>query len=114
MVLLGKFQAQAIMDCVNEMDMNKPLIIFLDSALQMVERRSLAKEMKKHSFGMPVLVVDRGIISYIIKHYSDRGSANRMLLNLTLPYTYYQPYLKKRLRSFLRNCSWGESRNWKE
>ncbi len=95
MVLLGKFQAQAIMDCVNEMDMNKPLIIFLDSALQMVERRSLAKEMKKHSFGMPVLVVDRGIISYIIKHYSDRGSANRMLLNLTLPYTYYQPYLKK-------------------
>ncbi len=70
--------------------MNK--IVLLDYALNQTERRALARSIKRKSFRSTYIVVDRVSILYIANHFVSGGN-NKILMAISLPFAYVQPYV---------------------
>lgn len=71
---------------------NKDTIIFVDYAYQEADRGRLARELKKRRSNEIYMVVDRVLITYLAAHYQKTSIAST-LMNLAMPYSYYQPYV---------------------
>jgi hypothetical protein len=72
----------------------KNTLILLDFALNMEERRSLAKKIKNEkSLSTTFIVVDRVILFYLAKHYSA-DTISKRLMAVTLPFAYCQPFVE--------------------
>jgi len=93
--LYGKFTCKTLMNSFCTMNTTaKHTLVLLDYALNLEERRILAKEIKKEkSFSKTFIVIDRVIIFYLAKHYSADTIAKRFMA-VTLPFAYYQPFVE--------------------
>ena len=91
--LYGRYDTDTLLERFKELGRPQPTIIFLDYALSLADRRHLARKIKAGHIGKDViLVVDRVVIAYLVKNYSET-KINRMLMLLTVPFSAYQPYV---------------------
>lgn len=91
--LFGKFDAETLMDKIESLGNTQNTLILLDYPLTLQERRKLARLSKKKGLnGKTAAVIDRIVISYLAKHYSET-SVNRMLMSLVIPFAAFQPYI---------------------
>lgn len=91
--LFGKFDAETLMDKIESLGNTQNTLILLDYPLTLQERRKLARLSKKKGLnGKTAAVIDRIVISYLAKHYSET-SVNRMLMSLIIPFAAFQPYI---------------------
>lgn len=92
--LYGRFDADNLITICKELGYTKNTIIFLDFALQLTERRRLARKIKEKLYGKKAvfLLIDRVVIYYLMRHY-DATQINRMLMLITMPFSSFQPYV---------------------
>ena len=90
--LYGKFDADALIDRFKEIGTSRHTLVFLDYALRKDQRNRLARKTKLEIPECAFAVVDRVVIGYLAEHYAET-KINRMLLSITMPYTFYQPYI---------------------
>jgi len=90
--LYGKFDADTLIDRFKEIGTAKNTLVFLDHALRKDQRNRLARKTKLEIPECAFAVVDRVVIGYLAEHYVET-KINRMLLSITMPYTFYQPYI---------------------
>ena len=90
----GRTQPEALIDSFKLIGNAKHTIMFLDYALTLPERRTLARLSKEEYIGKTFVVIDRVVIAYLAKHYSMLAM-NRMLMAIVVPFAYYQPYVAK-------------------
>ena len=93
--LYGRFDCNRLMDMFRTINTAaKHTIVFLDYALNQDERRKLARKIKEEkSFAKCFIVVDRVVLLYLAKHYAT-NTVNRMLMAVTMPFAYYQPFVE--------------------
>lgn len=93
--LYGTFNCDRLMDMFHTVNTAaKHTVVFLDYALNLEERRRLARKIKEEkSFAKSFIVVDRVIALFLAKHYSA-NSVNKMLMAITMPFAYYQPFVE--------------------
>lgn len=93
--LYGKFDCDMLMDKFREVNTTaKNTLVLLDFALNMEERRRLARKIKEEkSFAKTFIVIDRVILFYLAKHYAENTVIKR-LMAVTLPFAYYQPFVE--------------------
>lgn len=92
--LLGKSDTDRLIDTFEAIGSARPVLVVLDCALQLAQRRQLARKLKEeHSEGI-FAVIDRVVITYLSAHYADTA-VNRMLMALIMPFAYCQPYIEK-------------------
>ena len=72
----------------------KNTIVLLDYALTSSDRRILARKTKTDMSGKVFAVIDRVILVFLAKHYSETA-INRMLMSIIMPFASYQPYIDK-------------------
>lgn len=90
--LNGVYSADNLIDVMKLIGNTKHTLILLDCALTKGERRRLARKTKNSLEDKLFVVVDRTVIMYLIKNY-DENHINRMLIEITAPFGYYQPYV---------------------
>ncbi|MBD5144894.1 MAG: hypothetical protein HDT21_03110 [Ruminococcus sp.] len=91
--LYGAFGKERILPEIREMsNYDKNTIIFVDYAYKENDRRELAKEIKKMQSNKVYMVVDRVIITYLASRY-QRSTILSQLMTLSMPFSYYQPYV---------------------
>lgn len=71
---------------------NKNTILFVDYAYKLSDRCTLSHIIKKKKYGKVYMIVDRVSIVYLAAHY-QKTSILKMLMNICMPYSYYQPYV---------------------
>ncbi|MGN0683467.1 MAG: hypothetical protein ACI4JY_07305, partial [Oscillospiraceae bacterium] len=93
--LYGKFDCNGLMNSFRMMNTTaKHTLVLLDYALNMEERRRLARKIKEEkTFSKTFIVIDRVIIFYLAKHYAADTIAKRFMA-VTLPFAYYQPFVE--------------------
>lgn len=93
--LYGKFDCDSLMNNFRMMNSTpKNTLVLLDFALNMEERRRLARKIKEEkSFSKTFIVIDRVILFYLAKHYTADSIAKRMMA-VTLPFAYCQPFVE--------------------
>lgn len=91
--LYGKFDCNRLMDKFRDINTtSKNTIVLLDYALNIEERRRLARKIKEEkSFSKTFIVIDRVLLFYLAKHYAT-NTITRMLMATTMPFSYYQPF----------------------
>lgn len=94
--LYGKFDCDSLMNSFRVMNSApKNTIVLLDFALNMEERRRLARKIKEEkSFSRTYIVVDRVVLFYLAKHYAADTIAKR-LMAVTMPFSYCQPFVEQ-------------------
>ena len=95
MCLYGKYDCDSLMDKFREVNaVAKHTLVLLDFAMNMEERRRLARKIKEEkSFATTFIVIDRVILFYLAKHYAE-NTVIRRLMAVTLPFAYYQPFVE--------------------
>lgn len=93
--LYGNYNCDALMDKFRSANSTaKHTLVLLDFALNIEERRRLARKIKEEkSFSKSFIVLDRVILFYLAKHYAE-NTVLRRLLAVTLPFAYYQPFVE--------------------
>ncbi len=93
--LYGRFNCNSLMDKFREVNTApKHTIVLLDFALNLEERRRLARKIKEEkSFAKSFIVIDRVLIFHLAKHYAA-NSIIRQLMAITMPFSYYQPFVE--------------------
>ncbi|MBQ1492415.1 MAG: hypothetical protein IIZ39_10700, partial [Blautia sp.] len=90
--LFGRMDAGRLIDTFKEIGNAKHTLVFLDYALTLPDRRELARRTKTELAGKIFAVVDRVVIAFLVRHYTEQ-SVNRMLMHLIMPFASYQPYV---------------------
>lgn len=93
--LYGNYNCDSLMDKFRSANSTaKHTLVLLDFALNIEERRRLARKVKEEkSFSKTFIVLDRVILFYLAKHYAE-NTVLRRLLAVTLPFAYYQPFVE--------------------
>lgn len=82
-------------------------LVLLDFALNIEERRRLARKIKEEkSFSKTFIVPDRVILFYLAKHYAENTVLTRFLA-VTLPFAYYQPFAESSTQDMPRELFTG-------
>lgn len=89
--LFGTYDTRRLLDKFRELGTSKHTIVLLDYALKLTERRTLARKIKEEFADKVFIVVDRVAVYYLADHYAE-NTINRALMEITMPYSYYQPY----------------------
>ena len=92
--IFGKTDASRLIDVFKEVGNAKNTLVLLDYALTLADRRILARKTKTDISGKIFAVVDRVVLTYLAKHYSETA-INRMLMAIIMPFASYQPYINK-------------------
>lgn len=92
MVLFGRRQVDDLISLSKKF--RAPALLFLDHALTLDERRKLARKSKEDYHGYPFLVIDQVAAVFLAFHYQE-FQINRILMEITAPFAYYQPYVQK-------------------
>ena len=93
--LYGRYDCNSLMDKFREVNTApKHTIVLLDFALNLEERRRLARKIKEEkSFAKSFIVIDRVLLFHLAKHYAA-NSIIRQLMAITMPFSYYQPFVE--------------------
>lgn len=92
--LFGKTDASRLIDTFKEIGNAKNTIVLLDYALTLADRRTLARKTKTDLTGKIFAVIDRVVLIYLAKHYTETA-VNRMLMAVVMPFASCQPYIEK-------------------
>lgn len=92
--IFGKTDASRLIDIFKEAGNAKNTLVLLDYALSLSDRRTLARKTKTDMRGKAFGVIDRVVIAYLVKHYTETA-INRMLMSVIMPFAFYQPYIDK-------------------
>ena len=92
--IFGKTDASRLIDIFKEVGNAKNTIVLLDYALTSSDRRILARKTKTDMSGKVFAVIDRVVLVFLAKHYSETA-INRMLMSIIMPFASYQPYIDK-------------------
>ncbi len=92
--IFGKTDASRLIDTFKEIGNAKHTIVLLDYALTLADRRTLARKTKTDLTGKIFAVIDRVVLVYLAKHYTETA-INRMLMSVIMPFASYQPYIDK-------------------
>ena len=92
--LFGKTDAGRLIDTFKDIGNAQNTIALVDYALTMADRRTLARKTKTDLSGKVFAVIDRVVLVYLAKHYTDTA-INRMLMSVIMPFASYQPYIDK-------------------
>lgn len=97
MCLYGKFDCNSLMNKFRTINTTaKHTLVLLDYALNMEERRRLARKIKEEkSFSKTFIVIDRVVLFYLAKHYTPDDMIIKRFMAITLPFAYYQPFVEK-------------------
>lgn len=90
--LYGKYDALRLTDVFKEIGNARHTIVLLDYALSLSDRRELARKAKMEVPEKIFGVIDRVLLMYLVNNYVET-SINRMLMEIMMPYAYYQPYV---------------------
>ena len=93
--LYGTYDCDRLMEKIRILDtVSGSKIILLDYALGQADRRALARKLKQRESGLrnTYIVIDRVLITFIAKNYNE-SLVNRILMAVTMPFSYYQPYV---------------------
>ncbi|MDO4204212.1 MAG: hypothetical protein Q4D07_06950 [Selenomonadaceae bacterium] len=90
--IFGKYDADQIMNLIGDVGTANNTIIIADNAINLVERRKLARLIKNKGGNKTFLVIDRVMVAYLIRNYKIT-TINHMLMNIALPWAYCQPYV---------------------
>lgn len=90
--LNGKYDAAGLIDVMKQIGNAKHTMILLDCALDIPERRILARKSKSKLSDKLFIVIDRVVMMYLVKNYEETN-VNRMLMALVTPFGYFQPYI---------------------
>jgi len=94
-IIFGEVDPDGLMEAFKEIGNAKNTIVLLDYALQLADKRRLARILKvKGSHEKTFAVIDRVAIMYLIKKYNV-SYINRMLMSIIIPFAYVQPYVKE-------------------
>lgn len=88
----GNYKADSLIDLMKEIGNLKHTLILMDSAMDLPERRKLARKTKNSLGDKLFAVIDRVVLMYLVQNY-DETKINRMLMSLIVPFGYYQPYV---------------------
>ena len=88
----GNYDAAKLIDIMKQIGNAKHTMILLNFALDIPERRILARRSKTELGDKLFVVIDRTVMMYLIKNY-DETRVNRMLMSLIVPFGFYQPYV---------------------
>ena len=93
--LYGTYNCDALMDKFRSANAtSKHTLVLLDFAMNLEERRRLARKIKEEkTFAKTFIVLDRVVLFYLAKHYAE-NTVVRRLLAVTLPFAYYQPFVE--------------------
>ena len=84
--------AEKLFAFIKEHSNNASALFLVDAAMQLPERRKLARLLKTELFSSFVYgVIDRVVMTYLITKYR-REHITEMLMDIIMPYCYYQPY----------------------
>ena len=90
--LYGKFDADALIAKFKEVGTAKHTLVLLDYALPKDQRNRLARKTKSDIPECAFAVIDRVAVAYLAENYAETKLLH-MLFSITMPYTYYQPYI---------------------
>ena len=96
--LYGRFDADALIAKFKEIGTAKHTIVLLDYALSEDQRRRFARKTKSDIPECAFALVDRVVAAYIAEHYEET-KLPQMLFSITMPYTFYQPYIPNAVNS---------------
>ncbi len=89
----GTYDSNRIISEIDNLSQyGKNTILFVDYAYKLSDRRALSHMIKKKKYGEIYMVVDRVAIAYLAAHY-QKTSILKTLMNICMPYSYYQPYV---------------------
>ncbi len=93
--LYGTYNCDALMDKFRSANSTAVhTLVLLDFALNIEERRRLARKIKEEkTFSKTFIVLDRVVLFYLAKHYAE-NTVLRRFLAVTLPFAYYQPFVE--------------------
>lgn len=93
--LYGNFTCDTLMDKFRTVNAtSKHTLVLLDFAMNLEERRRLARKIKEEkTFAKTFIVLDRVVLFYLAKHYAE-NTVIRRLMAVTLPFAYYQPFVE--------------------
>lgn len=96
LVLYGRYDTDRLIDKFHEINtVARNTIVILDSILNQEERRRFARKIKEEkSFARSFIIIDRVLLLYLAKHY-QANTISRMLMAITMPFSYNQPYCPK-------------------
>lgn len=96
MCLYGKFDSNSLMDKFRAINTTpKHTLVLLDYAMNVEDRRRLARKIKEEkSFSKAFIVIDRVVLFYLAKHYAPDDTIIRRFMAVTLPFSYYQPFVE--------------------
>lgn len=90
--IFGKMDADRLTETFKDIGNTKNTIILLDYALTLPDRRKLARKVKADYSGKTFAVIDRIVLAYLARHYSET-EVNRRLMAVIMPYSALQPYV---------------------
>lgn len=89
--LYGSYDARKLIDIFRKAGTSRHTVVLLDHALNLPERRALARKIKEEISDSVFIVIDRVLAYYLACHY-DETSVNRVLMETTMPFASFQPY----------------------
>ncbi len=104
--IFGKMTASRLIDMFKEIGNAKNTVILLDFTLSLADRRELARKAKTDSIGKTFIVIDRVTVVYLARHYSETA-INRMLMAVTMPFAFYQPYISESSKAMAKEIFMG-------
>lgn len=90
--IFGKMTANSLIEAFKDIGSTKNTIILLDYALTLPDRQELARRSKSEYSGKTFAVIDRVVLAYLVRHYSE-AEINRRLMAVIMPYSAFQPYV---------------------
>lgn len=90
--LNGNYDADNLIDVMKKTGNAKHTLMLVDCALQLSERRRLARKAKNTLEDKLFGVVDRTAMMFFVRNFDETKNA-RMLMSLIAPFSYYQPYV---------------------
>lgn len=90
--LSGKTDADRLVMTMRELGSSKHTILIVDYAIDLRDRRKLARKIKEMNPTKVFGVIDRVLIMFLAENYND-AYINQMLMSVMMPFSYVQPYV---------------------
>ena len=90
--LSGNTDADRLVMTMRELGSSKHTILIVDYAIDLRDRRKLARKIKEMNPTKVFGVIDRVLIMFLAENYND-AYINQMLLSVMMPFSYVQPYV---------------------
>lgn len=92
--LFGNYDCNGLLGVFQTIGVTKNTIVFLDWTIDLPNRNKLARKIKQKFFENSIIIIDKAVIVFLAQHY-NAVNIDKILMMVTMPYSYYQPYVLK-------------------